>query len=179
MGEIKIKCRYCISLPGLLAWIQMIFACVVVGLILWNAYKAEDTSALDPTKDNYKNYIKHGEQYTLLVVMICIAVNVVFLLIFFLNCHMGPCVGCRCLTFASIAYGLLALMWLSAGGVEVYAAIKFKEDRDSVTGQVFKTIFNNEYYEEAFRRRAAAAAFCFANGLLYLVSAQQTKYLDL
>jgi len=176
MAGIKVRGRYCISLPGLLKWIQMIFACVVFGLILWEKIKAEDYD-----HNNTEHYLIKGEQFTLIVCAICVLVNLIFLFIFFLNCHMGPCVSCRCFSFASFYYGLSVLMWLTAGGVEVYAAIEFKNAVSVKVGDVFsfKKPLSGAQYEELFRRRAAAAAFAFANGLLYLVSLQQAKYQDL
>lgn len=59
---------------------------------------------------------------------------------------------------ASFYYGLSVLLWLAAGGVEVYAAIEFKNYVTINLGDLaIKNIFTGDQYEELFRRRAAAA----------------------
>ncbi|KAL1230418.1 hypothetical protein T07_8471 [Trichinella nelsoni] len=153
MGDVQLRLDYCFSIQGLLKWCQMVFSGIILGLLLWESLRRGYFTY---------TYVHEGEDYTIFVAAFTIAVIMLMLLLFFLNCHNGPLARCQCSKSASVVYFLLMLMWLAAAAVEVWVASRYRK------------LFGIE--SELFGRRAAAAAFCFANMAINGFSVFYGKY---
>lgn len=151
------RTRYCCSIPGILKWLEIIVCCVILGLLY-----AEN---IREGRSGYSLMVE-AEHYTGVVAVVCLVITCLLLLIFFLNCHHGPMASCQCHNVAYVFFILACLAFLAAGGVETWVTVKYKSYRGS-------------YYSNFYERRAAAAAMCFLNAILYFLSLHQAKYVDL
>jgi len=156
MANIELRFRYCIGLPGLLKWLAIIFSAIVLGLICWEAIREKDT--------RYKR-VMDGEMYTVVVGFFTMAVEFLLLFVYFFNCHNSLCSGCRCRALATWIYLLCFALWAAAAGVQTWVTYELK----------------NKYFvdQDFSNRRAASAAFCFANILVFVASLHQARYVDL
>ncbi|KFD49421.1 hypothetical protein M514_09688 [Trichuris suis] len=153
MGEVQLRVDYCFSVQGLLKWCQIVFSAIILGLLLWDSFRRGYYTM---------TYLHEGEDYTVFVASFAIGVIVLMMVLFFLNCHNGPLLACRCSSSALIVYFILMLMWVAAASVEVWVAWRYRR------------WFGFEH--ELFGRRAAAAAFSFANVLVNGFSIYYGKY---
>ena len=102
--------------------------------------------------------LSSGEQYVIFVAAFTIAICLLLLIIFFCDLHRGAFHGCRCHALVGWIFLLLALLWLAAGAVETW----------------WTAIHNNES-SHWVGMRAAAAALCFLNALLFGSAMQQSR----
>jgi len=155
---VELRFRYCVSVPGLLKWLAIIFSIVVLGLICWEVAKYNDVDAR-------RFHSVEGETYTVFVAFFTIAAELLLLFSFFFNCHNGACASCRCRALATWVYLLCLLLWAAAAGVQTW-----------VTTEVKNYMIRDD---DMFNRRAASAAFCFANVFVFIASIHQARYVDL
>jgi len=156
MPNIELRFRYCITVPGILKWIAIIFSAVVLGLVCWEAIRDQDTD---------RKRLHDGELYTVIVGFFTIGIEFLLLFVFFFNCHNSMCSGCRCRALATWIYLLCLCLWVAAAGVQTW-----------VTTELKKGYWQNEDF---INRRAASAAFCFANVLVFVAALHQARYVDL
>lgn len=148
MGAIAARGEYCTSSPGLIKWIGIIIASIVLILLLIDVKDAA--------------YLHQGEQYTVVVASLTIAICFLLLLVFFLDLHRGAFHGCRCNVLVGWIFLLLALLWLIAGAVETWYTVEYKGNR----------VTSNERW---LGLHAAAAALSFLNGILFALAMQQSR----
>jgi len=145
MPAVAVRGEFCTSSPGLLKWLTIIIASVVLALILWDYHSPAN---LDPS----------AEQYTVFVAAFTIAVCFVLLLVFCLDIHRTLFAGCHCHVLVGWIFFLLMLLWLAAGGVQTWITVENRGKSSRYVGM-----------------RAASAALSFLNALLFAAAMQQSR----